>query len=94
LQGVCHAHRPQGWAPTKRHLLHRAQDFKGPDQQWDAHGMCPWLGRVLFGPYCTADKGACGPFFRQQGWLLGAQTATWLSHWSTLWPVRNPREIQ
>ena len=32
LQGVQHAHRPQGWAPTKIYPLPVTQDFKGPDQ--------------------------------------------------------------
>jgi hypothetical protein len=31
LQGVFHAHRPQGWA-TKNDPLPVVQDFKGPDQ--------------------------------------------------------------
>ena len=33
FQGVFHAHRPQGWAPTKDSgPLPAVQDFKGTDQ--------------------------------------------------------------
>jgi hypothetical protein len=45
LQGVCHAHRPQRWAPKKSNPLQAAQDFKGPDQsETGLHGSTPSHG--------------------------------------------------
>ena len=45
LQGVCHAHRPQGWAPTKSNPLHVVQNFKGSDQsEKRLHGSTPSHG--------------------------------------------------
>jgi hypothetical protein len=32
FQGMFHAHRPQGWTPTKSHRSKVVQDFKRPDQ--------------------------------------------------------------
>jgi hypothetical protein len=32
LKGVCHAHRPQGWAPTRIHPLHVNQDYRVLEQ--------------------------------------------------------------
>jgi hypothetical protein len=32
FQGMFHAHRPQGWAPTKNHRSKVVQDFKRPGQ--------------------------------------------------------------